>query len=579
MYRTDKNGYNLNRVYKNPDENLHPTIWGIKKYISYLSSIADIEYYIDFHGHANKFGYFTFGNHFFKYPLNNYGDDIESSNRFLFDFISQTNSYTFAKLCSLNNRHFSILNCDFSNKNMDLYKIGSGRVTMYREFGIMHAYTIEANYYCSKEAHEITTSEDVNCSSPIPINKNVYIKTYSINIMMSMGHGILSSILEMNYSNYCEKKWSRLATSPFRNIDNVTLWAIEQSEQLLNNTCGESISPTYKKLIKRLLSTSCNDELFNYIGLDNKIKQVKNKIENNYKNEVKNFNFIEKIEIKNLEENDDNETKKDTSLVNNKSSEFLRIKNDLHQIEYNKIYNNNKEKINQTCNDNDNKNINMYKNSSEYNSLSADNILDNETNKKIKPKMELFKYLKSNSNIKILSMSNILNDKIKKDSFNNNKMLRKSRSDKQNLNYSNNENNNNNNKIYNNKKYYSTNDLFKYEKKKKEKVNSIFNINKYVENNNNNNNSNNNNNNNNNNEKRLPIRQKYNEFLREHRQILKSSKKYSINNVFNNSMESLNSMNSNNESLTMKKKNSSNYKLKKKIKNQTKKKKVKNNSV
>jgi len=79
-------------------------------------------------------------------------------------------------------------------------KVGSGRVTMYREFGIMHAYTIEANYYCSKEIHEITTSEDVSCSSPIPLSKNTYIKPYSINTMMSMGHGILTSILEMNYN-------------------------------------------------------------------------------------------------------------------------------------------------------------------------------------------------------------------------------------------------------------------------------------------------------------------------------------------------------------------------------------------
>jgi len=85
-------------------------------------------------------------------------------------------------------------------------KVGSGRVTMYREFRIMHAYTIEANYYCSKDIHEITSSEDVSCSSPIPLSKNTSIKPYSINTMMSMGHGVLSSILEMSFdlnnSNY-----------------------------------------------------------------------------------------------------------------------------------------------------------------------------------------------------------------------------------------------------------------------------------------------------------------------------------------------------------------------------------------
>jgi len=87
-------------------------------------------------------------------------------------------------------------------------KVGSGRVTMYREFGIRHAYTIEANYYCSKEIHEITSSEDINCSSPIPLSKSAYIKPYSINTMMSMGHGILSAILEMN-SNLNNSSYSK----------------------------------------------------------------------------------------------------------------------------------------------------------------------------------------------------------------------------------------------------------------------------------------------------------------------------------------------------------------------------------
>mmetsp|Transcript_21725 Transcript_21725/g.3593 ORF Transcript_21725/g.3593 Transcript_21725/m.3593 type:complete len:91 (+) Transcript_21725:656-928(+) len=35
-YRTDTNGVNLNRVYKNPDPYLHPTIYGVVEYTKYL---------------------------------------------------------------------------------------------------------------------------------------------------------------------------------------------------------------------------------------------------------------------------------------------------------------------------------------------------------------------------------------------------------------------------------------------------------------------------------------------------------------------------------------------------------------
>lgn len=52
-------GVNLNRFYKEPSEDLHPTILAAK--LAVLSS-PNLKLYVDFHAHCTKKGFFIFGN-------------------------------------------------------------------------------------------------------------------------------------------------------------------------------------------------------------------------------------------------------------------------------------------------------------------------------------------------------------------------------------------------------------------------------------------------------------------------------------------------------------------------------------
>jgi hypothetical protein len=98
-YRGDLQGVNLNRVYVDPDRTLYPTIWATKSYVEYLSKIGTVEWFFDFHGHANKAGSFLFGN-------------------WIPDPLKQYEMLSFARFCYLNNPLFDMGECDFAPKGM-----------------------------------------------------------------------------------------------------------------------------------------------------------------------------------------------------------------------------------------------------------------------------------------------------------------------------------------------------------------------------------------------------------------------------------------------------------------------------
>jgi hypothetical protein len=98
-YRGDSNGVNLNRVYDTPDPELHPTIWATKTYIEYLGQLGKVQWYIDFHGHANKPGSFLLGN-------------------WIPNLTKQYEMLKFARCCYLRNPLFDINECNFAPKGM-----------------------------------------------------------------------------------------------------------------------------------------------------------------------------------------------------------------------------------------------------------------------------------------------------------------------------------------------------------------------------------------------------------------------------------------------------------------------------
>jgi len=65
-YRTGVAGRDLNRVYIEPNEKLHPTIFNLKGLINTLKNNhgREIFAYFDLHGHSRKKGVFMYGSPF-----------------------------------------------------------------------------------------------------------------------------------------------------------------------------------------------------------------------------------------------------------------------------------------------------------------------------------------------------------------------------------------------------------------------------------------------------------------------------------------------------------------------------------
>ncbi|KAI9203489.1 uncharacterized protein BJ171DRAFT_568913 [Polychytrium aggregatum] len=216
-YRGDGRAVNLNRVYDDPDPVLHPTIHATKQYIGYLSMLGSIAYYFDFHGHANKFGCFLFGN---RLPL--LDDRIQS--------------WMFARCMELNCPQFDIQKCEFlryeapdsagsarslQERSDNMNRDRSGRAVMFREFGIVHSYTIEANYHCCQKPTRVTPRRmrDAGLSSPPVYPKAILGKGWSVDELEGMGKAVAISILDTARANpYTRVSWPTAQT-----------WAREQA--------------------------------------------------------------------------------------------------------------------------------------------------------------------------------------------------------------------------------------------------------------------------------------------------------------------------------------------------------------
>lgn len=62
--RTDTNGVNLNRIYHDPNPELHPVIFAIKNLV--LCIREELVYYFDLHAHVRSRGCFFYGNNLYN---------------------------------------------------------------------------------------------------------------------------------------------------------------------------------------------------------------------------------------------------------------------------------------------------------------------------------------------------------------------------------------------------------------------------------------------------------------------------------------------------------------------------------
>jgi hypothetical protein len=187
FYRTDTRGQNLNRFYNNPVLAEHPTIFACKELFTYYQEIYEVFLYVDLHGHAAKKGCFVYGNYL--------------------DFKEQIETCLFAKLMTLNCPNFDLQACNFTESNMrakdkrdGLSKEGSGRVSFYKQTGIIRCYTLECNYNTGKSINRISNPDD----STNDIDSDLYssgVPKYTIEIYEDVGRSIAVSALDLTGLN------------------------------------------------------------------------------------------------------------------------------------------------------------------------------------------------------------------------------------------------------------------------------------------------------------------------------------------------------------------------------------------
>ncbi|XP_065842968.1 cytosolic carboxypeptidase-like protein 5 isoform X2 [Oscarella lobularis] len=206
-YRTDQRGINLNRVYLDPDPELHPGIYAARSVVLYHAAQGHLEFYVDLHGHAAKKGCFIYGNHFESYE-------------------TQIENILFPKLISINSAHFDFSACIFSLKNMyakdkrdGLSKEGSGRVAIHKLTGITHSYTLECNYNTGRQVNSLTSAVgDRGVVTPPPLAG--FPPRYTMQNFEEVGRGVAVAALDYFGINPC----SRVPTTEYKTLPNIREW-------------------------------------------------------------------------------------------------------------------------------------------------------------------------------------------------------------------------------------------------------------------------------------------------------------------------------------------------------------------
>lgn len=126
-YRCGLTGVDLNRQWRRPNQDLHSTIYKVKKLIAYLKKKARLCLYLDLHGHSRKCGIFSYacGN----YPKDDY-------RRYAVRM--------YPKLVSMLTPEFEYSCCKW---RVGKGKRGTGRVVVSKDVGLVNTYTIEASFY------------------------------------------------------------------------------------------------------------------------------------------------------------------------------------------------------------------------------------------------------------------------------------------------------------------------------------------------------------------------------------------------------------------------------------------------
>lgn len=131
-YRCNMVGVDLNRRWPNPSKLLHPEIFYTKKIMRVCHQDNQIVLFCDFHGHTRKRNVFMYG------CVSTQNEINQHKNNNLIRLVPF--------LLDQKNLFFSFADCRFANERE---KESTGRMVMFKEFGILNSYTIEATFYAA----------------------------------------------------------------------------------------------------------------------------------------------------------------------------------------------------------------------------------------------------------------------------------------------------------------------------------------------------------------------------------------------------------------------------------------------
>lgn len=217
-FRCDQYGNNLNRHYAEPDSKLHPSIYAVKHLQEYYSQ--NIAMYLDLHAHASKRGCFIYGN-------------------VLDSFEQQVQNQLYCKLIAMNTAHFDYEGCLFSRDHMQrvdpgdrssgLTAEGSGRVSTYLSHKLIHSYTLECNYNCSKFQNEVVPTEKPcrgkNVNPPSAFSNTS--ERYTPSIWEGVGRACMVAMLDLRGHNPC----SRLPMTRVKSLERIRLTVMGEVRQ------------------------------------------------------------------------------------------------------------------------------------------------------------------------------------------------------------------------------------------------------------------------------------------------------------------------------------------------------------
>ena len=143
-------GIDLNRRWIEANEILHPEIFQAKELIKSVKEMHDLVLFCDIHSHAKKQNVFMYG-------CRTQNPDIPTKKQ---NLISKLIPMLLAK----KNQNFSYKDSSFK---MEKDKESTGRIVVFKEFGILNSYTLETSFYGRENGESFSIKDWENIGSDL----------------------------------------------------------------------------------------------------------------------------------------------------------------------------------------------------------------------------------------------------------------------------------------------------------------------------------------------------------------------------------------------------------------------------